>query len=273
MRTTTSSRQLPTTVILESLWQSPNPCRMDGWDNRNFSSTPHFGIVVEEPRLLLVRVKAPSLRLRSLCRLGSIQSAHVGAAGATEESVNGAWLHCFMESRSLWAPSTFEDIHSGSHGTWQRPHTLEWSRLDYVLFPLAWGCKTSYVDDKFDPALGTLDHSAVSAEMVFAGKPVLEQNVIHRPAPRQRLSSAALSATQPLSLSGGRPPRPEVDVHTHSAWLCRRLVELGEHCSWRSSSSHELAFLPVLGISSCKRGLIEMPCCRARGSAVCGAYV
>ena len=152
---------------------------------------------------------------------------------------------------------------------------IPWNGAGWTMCFFLWPgvCKTSYVDDKFDPALGTLDHSAVSAEMVFAGKPVLEQNVIHRPAPRQRLSSAALSATQPLSLSGGRPPRPEVDVHTHSAWLCRRLVELGEHCSWRSSSSHELAFLPVLGISSCKRGLIEMPCCRARGSAVCGAYV
>lgn len=71
---------------------------MDGWDNRNFSSTPHFGIVVEEPRLLLVRVKAPSLRLRSLCRLGSIQSAHVGAAGA-QSMVPG----CIV----LWNPDRY----------------------------------------------------------------------------------------------------------------------------------------------------------------------
>ena len=164
-------------------------------------------------------------------RLGSVMSQHVGSAGADVESVNGGWLHQFMADRSLWAPSTFEEVHSGLHGTWQHPRTLAWSRLDFVVLPSAWHCTASYVDDTYDAALGHLDHSAVSAEVNFAGGCIPSSGkVVHRPGPRLHLAPMSLATSLPLCLASCSPPPSQVDVHSHAAWLSSQLVALGSRC-------------------------------------------
>ncbi|CAK9018642.1 Putative ADP-ribosylation factor GTPase-activating protein AGD9 [Durusdinium trenchii] len=169
-------------------------------------------------------------------RLGSVMSQHVGSAGADVESVNGGWLHQFMADRSLWAPSTFEEVHSGLHGTWQHPRTLAWSRLDFVVLPSAWHCTASYVDDTYDAALGHLDHSAVSAEVNFAGGCIPSSGkVVHRSgvagaqlsAPELLGSSSSSRASKALTLISpstgctfAEPPDLSVPLYLDELWVC-----------------------------------------------------
>ena len=70
-------------------------------------------------------------------RLGSVQSEAVSSLNREEENVAGHYLHSFLLEQGLWAPSTFDEYHSGSSITWISSHGQA-HRLDYVLLPQAW---------------------------------------------------------------------------------------------------------------------------------------
>ena len=70
-------------------------------------------------------------------KLGSVQTAAVSCHDAELESELGTYMHKFMLSRSLCAPSTFAACHSSSSATW-KVDTKAASRIDYILVPQTW---------------------------------------------------------------------------------------------------------------------------------------
>ena len=70
-------------------------------------------------------------------KLGSVCSEAVDSLGAEEESITGHALHSFMLECQLWAPSTFEQHHTGPSFTWISSEGAA-HRLDFILIPSAW---------------------------------------------------------------------------------------------------------------------------------------
>ena len=70
-------------------------------------------------------------------RLGSTVSLHVGDQHADQENEAGTLFHEFLSRVSAFVPSTFAEFQQGPGETWCSP-TGHWSRIDYLVLPLAW---------------------------------------------------------------------------------------------------------------------------------------
>ena len=104
-------------------------------------------------------------------RLGSVVSSHVGDHHVDTENEAGTLFHEFLSQISAFVPSTFEDCHQGPSETWCSP-TGHWSRIDYIILPLAWQCFDLF--SKTLPHVETLqrrdDHVPVLVRAAFAKK-------------------------------------------------------------------------------------------------------
>lgn len=82
---------------------------------------------------------------------------------------NGERLIQLMEKAKLWAPTTYNEIHSGYDWTWTHPRGSK-ARLDYVLLSQQqdlWATN-SYVDTSLQTSLTVRDHELVVADIGVA---------------------------------------------------------------------------------------------------------
>ena len=94
--------------------------------------------------------------------LGSISSEAVGTAGAEAENPAGAAFHAFLVEYGLCLPSTYDELHSGTHCTWKTGSHFG-HRLDYIAVPSEWlaGELASMVWTDFDHVHDVDDHQPV----------------------------------------------------------------------------------------------------------------
>ena len=64
-------------------------------------------------------------------RVGSLQSDHIGPAGAEDENTAGECFHQWLHDQDLLLPQTFEQYHAGEHTTWTHSSGCT-ARLDYI---------------------------------------------------------------------------------------------------------------------------------------------
>lgn len=99
-------------------------------------------------------------------RLGRpVQDCVGDGAGAD----NGERLIQLMEKAKLWAPTTYNEIHSGYDWTWTHPRGSK-ARLDYILLSQQqdlWATN-SYVDTSLQTSLTVRDHELVVADIGVA---------------------------------------------------------------------------------------------------------
>ena len=99
-------------------------------------------------------------------RIGSQPSESVSTHQADEENESGHHVHAFLLENSLWAPSTFQEVHSGDATTWISP-SGQACRLDFIFIPIAWKelQVQSRVNYDIDLAMARNDHFVVSLEV------------------------------------------------------------------------------------------------------------
>ena len=102
-------------------------------------------------------------------RLGGVASLHVGDHQTEEENTAGTLFHEFLAQISGFVPATFSEFHQGPGHTWCSP-LGHWSRIDYIVLPLAW--QSFDIVTKTLPDVEVLqrrdDHVPVFASITFA---------------------------------------------------------------------------------------------------------
>ena len=151
-------------------------------------------------------------------RLGSTVSMHVGDKHPDSENDAGTLFHEFLAQISAFVPSTFSDFQQGPGDTWCSP-CGKWSRIDYIVLPLAW--------QFFDITASTLpdaetlqkrdDHIPVLSRVSFARTaPATSYSVNVRKAVRPAMPQTPqdrLSARNRFATVAAVPWSLHVDVH------------------------------------------------------------
>ena len=151
-------------------------------------------------------------------RLGSTVSLHVGDKHSDTENEAGTLFHEFLAQISAFAPATFSDFQQGPGDTWCSP-CGRWSRIDYVVLPLAW--QFFDITTRTLPDAETLqkrdDHAPVLARVSFArAAPATSYSVNVRKAVRPPLpqtSQDRLSARARFVSITAVPWMLHVDLH------------------------------------------------------------
>ena len=96
----------------------------------------------------------------------------IGEYGHGKSGPNTAWLLHFCSRFQLWAPSTFQQWHSGGAGTWKHPMGT-WHRIDFILCHLDWynGLIASWTDHAVDLGQSVVDHRPVGCQISLALQP------------------------------------------------------------------------------------------------------
>ena len=197
-------------------------------------------------------------------RLGDVAEGHVGNRLCDHTSDNGHRLLGIMERHGLWAPSTFEDFHSGVDYSWTHPKGTT-ARLDFILCGSTSGLfvDESYVDLDVQTSLPVRDH-----ELVVLDCRIYKDTSCLRP-PNKRFYDWSLMQTewgkQKLNeIVQSLPDVPwEEDVHVHWQLLEDGLhAGLGEFFSGRQRPKRLDIFSEQTRTSlssrrSAKQGLIE----------------
>ena len=179
--------------------------RVGDRDKALFFRKEHFAIIHSDPRILIVKVKAPGLQC--LCA-----SLHAPQSGQHDSNIRAWWEKLFaaipfqyrtwpllaagdFNARVGSTPTAATGGHQGENdnlngelfqewlisqalwapSTWAQCHhgpagtwqhsSGKWSRLDYICLPVSFKCECSWVDLDLDLALKRTDHLAVSAEI------------------------------------------------------------------------------------------------------------
>ncbi|OLQ10148.1 LINE-1 retrotransposable element ORF2 protein [Symbiodinium microadriaticum] len=168
--------------------------------------------------------------------LGSHNTTAVGTAGAESENLEGACFHGFLHRVNGFLPSTFPDMHTGSHWTWYAPGPQPAKhRIDYIVLPIAWGMlgPQSWVWESFEALQARQDHLPVCLRIHFVknASPACH-TTSHRKAvrpPRDLDAQTKVSfGLQVLTM----PTRPwEEDVDTHYTQWSGQLKSLAQQLS------------------------------------------
>ena len=155
--------------------------------------------------------------------LGSEQSQAVGDYGAVTENSAGFVFHQWMLDHALYAPSTFELCHYGSHDTFYSVRNQVGHRLDYVAVPqdVPHDSVKTWVVDSIDLGISRLDHLALGCHIQLSWKG-LEPTKVHK---TSRLDGGHV--VEWLQTAQGQQdlydalvlPRWNFDVHRHADLL------------------------------------------------------
>eukprot|EP00435_Cladocopium_sp_Y103_P035191 s524_g9.t1 len=119
----------------------------------------------------------------------------------------------FVHHHDLLLPATHASFQRGPGETWQHSGGKK-RRIDYIGIPMAWALSScaSWVEEAFDPAILSTDHSAICVEVRYKS--------IAAPHPRARLQTK-LEVPQDIDMThlcghALMQPSFHVDVHTHA---------------------------------------------------------
>ena len=111
--------------------------------------------------------------------VGAIESPSIGTLAAKPENTAGAAFHDWLLEHRLFAPSTFQQFHSGEvHETFIGPDGIHTSRIDYVALPrdLQFQHLKTFVGMDIDMSLQRPDHLPLLCQLTFIHhKPVQQQ--------------------------------------------------------------------------------------------------
>eukprot|EP00435_Cladocopium_sp_Y103_P075263 s194_g55.t1 len=96
------------------------------------------------------------------CRIGSVETAGIGAANPDFEDFGGELCRQVCDTHDLCIPSTMPDLHAGDPFTYTGPQGAR-SRIDFIAISqhMRNGVVTSFVDPDIDVLNGDRDHSAL----------------------------------------------------------------------------------------------------------------
>ena len=180
--------------------------------------------------------------------LGSHNTSAVGTAGAETENLEGTCFHASLHRVNGLLPSTFTEMHSGSHWTWYAPGPQPVKhRIDYIVIPVAWGMlgPQSWVWESFEALQARQDHLPVCLRMSFAKHaPPTCHMISHRHAvrPSRNLDvQTRLGFGLQMLAMPTRPWEEDVDVH-YTQWS-RQIKELAQQLNAPASRQPTNSYL------------------------------
>ena len=149
-------------------------------------------------------------------RVGESMENCIGSRVCPYSTDNGYRLQDLLQSFSLWAPSTFDNVHKGQDFTWTHPKGAR-ARLDYILCGQDPGLYVaeSYVDDHVQTSLTVRDH-----ELVIAVVHIWQNSVTQSPHKRREynwdLMNTPWGRERVCEIVNSIPDPPwDMDVHRH----------------------------------------------------------
>lgn len=94
----------------------------------------------------------------------------IGDAGLeTKENLGGCLFRALLIRFSLFLPSTFADVHTGTHSTWFHSAHSTVSRCDYFALPQIWrqAKLSTWVFDTLDIVKDGIDHGPLALTITF----------------------------------------------------------------------------------------------------------